>query len=361
MTAVPDPDPRSPERGMILALVLVLALLLSVSMISFTRRAVIDTMIIRNRDAAQRASALARGGVRLGTAMLIEDRLAKNLNAFGDPNVRLTTPGNTEDDAWNQLRHFELADPDGGRLKIEIRDASALLNLNAVVPYTGEDVSPDSDAEEFLVALLEKVIEEMPLDPAEKELYDERELARNLIDWMDSDGIRAVGGGEDDYYQAQDPPYRASNGPLLSVEEIGLVEGFDVQLVEALGHYVTVYPIAGGQGINLNTAPPHVLALIYYGATDKRLADGDIVGRILKMRDQGRTICTGSAPDTDCVTLNEVYLDDGSIFPPVALPDDSNVFRIRARGIVGEIERSVVAVVDRSELTNPQLLFWRSD
>ena len=48
------------QRGVILALVLVLALLLSVSMIGFTRRAVIDTMIVNNRDDAARASALAR-------------------------------------------------------------------------------------------------------------------------------------------------------------------------------------------------------------------------------------------------------------------------------------------------------------
>jgi general secretion pathway protein K len=361
MSEQPQDADRRDERGMILALVLVLALLLSVSLISFTRRAVVDALIVNNRDDAARAAALARGGIRVGIALLLEDRMAKNLQAFGDPNVRITTPGNTLDDSWNRFRDMRVTDPEGGRLRIEIQDAGSLLNLNAVVPYTGEEDVTDPDAEEFLVALLEKVIEEMPVDPGEK-LYEPRDLARNLIDWMDPGDIRMVGGSEDDYYAAQDPPYRPANGPLLSVEELGLVEGFDVQLVEALRHYVTVYPIAGGSGINLNTAPPHVLALIYYGSSgDKRLVDGDIVGRILRKRDEGQVICTGAVPDQDCITLSEVDLGEGSIFPEVVLPDDSDVFTIRARARVGEIERVVTAVVDRSEVTDPQLLFWRSE
>lgn len=362
MSAGPRRRRSARERGVILALVLVLALVLSVSMITFTRRAVVDTMIAANRDASAQAAALARGGVRLAIPLLLQDRLGKRLQAFDDPDVIPMTPGNTPDDIWNLTRGLELEDPEGGRLQVDIEDAGSLLNLNAVIPYTGEDAPPDPDAEEFLVEMLTKVIDEMPVDPADK-LYDPRDLARNLIDWMDTDDIRIVGGREGDYYQDQDPPYEPANGPLLSVDEIGLVEGFDVQLVEALRRYVTVYPIVEANGINLNTAPPHVLALIYYGVSggDKRLADADIVSRILKVREQGRAICTGSDPNLDCVTLSEVGLGEGSIFPPVNLPDDSDVFRVRARARVGEIERVVEAVVDRSDLAKPQLLSWRVD
>jgi hypothetical protein len=34
--------------------------------------------------------------------------------------------------------------------------------------------------------------------------------------------------------------------------------------VDALRPYVTVYPYAGGGGINPNTAPPYVLALLFF-------------------------------------------------------------------------------------------------
>jgi hypothetical protein len=92
-----------------------------------------------------------------------------------------------------------------------------------------------------------------------------------------------------------------------------------------------------------------------------RLADEGIVGRILKIRDEGRVVCTGSVPGADCVTLSEVDLGEGSIFPPVSLPDETDVFTIRARAKVGGVERSVTTVVDRSEVTQPQLLFWRTE
>jgi type II secretory pathway component PulK len=326
------------------------------------RRAVVDTMIVRNRDDAQRASALARGGIRLATALLLEDHFAKQIYAVdpGSEALRFVTPGNTMDDLWSVVSDFEFVDPQGGRMRIDIRDGGALLNVNAVVPYTGEAAPVSPEAEEFLVVLLEKVIDEMSIDPGEK-VYDPRELARNLIDWMDADDTRVVGGGEDDYYLGLDPPYRPPNGPLTSVEEIGLVEGFDVQLVEALRRYVTVFPIIEGRGVNLNTAPPHVLALIWFGVgVDRRLVDAGTVGRIMRMRDEGRIVCTASIPNTDCVTLSEVDLGEGNIFPPVELPDRSTVYTVRVRATVGEIERTVTAAVDVGDLTSPQLLFWRT-
>jgi type II secretory pathway component PulK len=346
----------------VLALVLILALLLSAAMITFSRRAVIDTMIVRNRDAAARAEALARGGVRLASAILIEDRLSKDQLGEGASGPRELSVGNTPDDLWYRLRDYELVTADGSTLRIEIRDAGGLLNLNAVVPYTGSEVKVDQDAEAFLQALLEKVIDEMPVDPGNKN-YDDRELARNLLDYMDADTTRVGGGSEDDYYLSQDPPYQAANRPLLSVEELGLVEGFDVQLMNAMRPYVVVYPLAGATGINLNTAPPHVLALIFHGvAGERRLADADIVQRILRLRKEGSIVCTDTklaADSEDCVSLSEADLGEGSIFPPVSLPADSDSFTITSRATAGEIHRTLVAVLDRSDIEEPQLLFWR--
>lgn len=351
-------DPRR-ESGVVLALVLILALLLSTAIITFSRRAVIDTMIVRNRDDAAQAEALARGGLRLAIPILLEDRIAKGLKAL-DPEIREVTPGNTSDDLWNQLRDYELVNAAGETLQLEIRDAGGLLNLNAVVPYTGTQEPPDQDAEEFLTELLTKVIDEMPVEPGEK-LYDPRELARNLLDYMDTDDIRVVGGLEDEYYLSQDPPYRAANRPLLSTQELGLVEGFDVQLMDALQSYVTVYPVVGAAGINLNTAPPHVLALIYHGvAGSRRLANADVVQSILKVRDEGLVACTSEGEVSEgCVTLADLGLGEGSIFPPAALPDVSDSFTVTARATVGEIQRTLVAIVDRSDTAEPQVLFWR--
>jgi type II secretory pathway component PulK len=54
--------------------VLFFALLLTSSVATFTHRATIDAMISRNRESSARAEALARGGVRVATALILEDR-----------------------------------------------------------------------------------------------------------------------------------------------------------------------------------------------------------------------------------------------------------------------------------------------
>ena len=99
-----------------------------------------------------------------------------------------------------------------------------------------------------------------------------------------------VGGGfEDDYYQSQSPPYRAANRPLLSVDEIGLIEGFDPALVAVVRPYITVYPYVSGLGVNPNTAPPHILSLIYYNdGVEFRLIKEEDVRRILEARNSGK-------------------------------------------------------------------------
>ena len=53
---------RDRRSGVVLAMVLILALVLSAAVLTFTRRAVIDRMIVRNRENLASAEALARGG-----------------------------------------------------------------------------------------------------------------------------------------------------------------------------------------------------------------------------------------------------------------------------------------------------------
>jgi type II secretory pathway component PulK len=352
--------------------VLILALLLSAAIITFMRRAVIDTMIIRNRDAAAQTEALARGGVRLAMALLEGDAFAKNLQRLKQRQTRIggngeaalgTAIGATLQDSWARAGLTTLITPEGGELRIQIFDTSAHLNLNALVPYApkGEAAEGDShsEAEEFLVAFLEKVIDESGIPPGEQ-LYDPRDLAGNLIDYLDSDDVRVKGGFEDDYYQLQSPPYRSANRPLLSVDELRMVEGFDAPLVEAIRPYVTVYPLVGGKGINLNTAPPHVLAAVYHGTSGNyRLASEDTVRRVLQVREEGKFLCAQTETDSDrCTLVTEVV--EGSQYPETRLPAPSKHFTVLSQARLGDVSRRVEAVVDRSEQgAPPRLLSWR--
>lgn len=350
--------PRRRERGIVLPLVLIIGLLLSAAIVTFVRRSVVDKMVVDNRDRGAEAAALARGGVQIATAVLFEDRLQK-LIAARDGQAAISSL----DDAWAKLHTSPMVVESGARLTVRIEDAGARLNLNALVPVSldNEPTEPTEEAEEFLIDFIDRIIENSEL-PRDQSRYDPRELARNLLDYIDADDVAIDGRHEDDYYQRQDPPYAAANRPLLSVDEIAMIEGFDAEIANEIRPYVTVHPLLGDTGINVNTAPPHVLGLLYYGSSgNMRLADTDLVGDILEERDAGRLICTETelAPDR-CVPMSEVGLGEGSVFPPVDWPAEALVFTVVSEARVQEVVHAIEAVIDMSNGQKPRLLSWRA-
>lgn len=334
------------QHGVVLLIVLFFALLLTSSVATFTRRSIVDAMVARNRDASAQAEALARGGVRLATAYLVQDKIEKASNPL---------PIETYLDAWAQLGTIDIPVAENTSLRINIEDAGTLFNLNSLFDFSEGGGDAFSETIPFLSEFFLKVIEESGMAPGEADAYDVTELAEALVDWVDADDIRLAGGFEDDYYQQQDPPYRAQNGPILSVEDLLLVEGFDRKLVAGIRPYVTVFPLAGATGINPNTAPPHILSLLYFndGVVD-RLAKEDEVERILAIREEGGVLCGEGISHELCTPITSIV--PNAIFPPSGYT--SSFFTITAHAVVGEARRSVVAVVDRDQ-EPPLLLSWK--
>jgi type II secretory pathway component PulK len=328
------------QRGIVLiAVVFFIALLVS-GIATFLRRATLDGMIAQNRDLVSRSEALARGGVRLATALLLQDRFDE---------VAIGFRSESRSDLWARVGEVEIPVADGGLLRVRIEDAGSRLNLNGLLDANG---TAHVDAESFLTAFLDKVIEEMPVRDEEKN-YDSAALAGSLVDYVDADDVEPRGDREDDYYQLQDPPYRAPNRPLLSFDELRLVEGFDGALVDAIRPYATVFPFTGG-GINPNTAPSHVLAVLYHGTSgDHRLADEETVRRILDERGGDTVLCETEEGEA-CTTLGAEF---GTAFPPLSYT--AEVFQVRAEARYGQVRRTVEAVIDRSDPAEPLVLSWR--
>jgi len=336
---------RRREQGIVLVVILVFALLLTSTVATFLRRATVDSMIARNREFGARAEALARGGVRLGTLLLIDDLIQDQAG---------TSVGDTLAEPWAQARYLEVPFEDGDSLRVQIEDAGSHLNLNAVFQFDDAGAVHEN-AKALLEALLEKVIDEMPIPPGEK-LYDPPELVANLTDYVDADDLRQRGGPEDDVYQDRDPPQRPSNRPLLSLEELRAVEGFDDRLVDALRPYLTVYPYAGREGINPNTAPPHVLGLLFSDdGVELRFAEEETVRQILEVRQEGGFICGDEQSIEGCTPMREIVTN--AIYPPPAY--HSAIFTITAEARIGDVRRRIEAVLDRESGAQPLLLSWR--
>ena len=126
------------RSGVVLAMVLILGLLLSTTVITFSRRSMIDGLISRNRDRASQAEALARGGIQVALGLLLEDALADGESAEEGGGGLV---GDTLEDDWARIDQIELVTPDGDTLHIQIRDTGARLNLNALIDYSEGDLS----------------------------------------------------------------------------------------------------------------------------------------------------------------------------------------------------------------------------
>jgi len=89
-------------------------------------------------------------------------------------------------------------------------------------------------------------------------------LAVYVADWLDADNIPySDDSAESAYYAGLSPPYQAANRPMVSVNELLRVKGFDRNVFSVLQPFVTALP--GGTVVNVNTAPPEVLAALVEG------------------------------------------------------------------------------------------------
>jgi type II secretory pathway component PulK len=339
------------DSGIVLVVVLFFALLLASTVATFAKIALVDHMIVRNRDARARADALARGGIRLAEVLLLEDKLGEQgSDPSGPPKLDHTQ------DVWARVSGTTIPFEDGSTLRIDIQDAAAKLNLNAVV-VVDDGGAVDAKSTELLNRLFAKVIEEMNLPRGDEAAYDPMVLAAHLIDYVDEDDLGQDGEPEDDAYQQRDPPARAANRPLLSVDELRRIEGFDARLVDALRPYVTVYPYVDGGGINPNTAPPYVLSLLFFDdEVELRLADADTVRSILAIRQDGGFVCGEDQSGEGCTPIRSIVTN--AIFPEPRYTSD--IFTVTALARVGDVARRIEVVIDRSEGSAPRLLSWRA-
>lgn len=131
---------------------------------------------------------------------------------------------------------------EGGELAGELTDQQGLFNLNSLV--RGGRISATD------LAVFRKLLELLQLPP---------EHAAAVVDWIDPDAeVTYPGGAEDGDYLALDPPYRAGNRALTTLDGLARLKGFDAATLERLRPFVTALPQP--TQINVNTAPAEVLA-----------------------------------------------------------------------------------------------------
>jgi type II secretory pathway component PulK len=341
------------EEGIVLLLVLVLVVVAISTAYAMSKTSLIEVISSRQRAQHARAEVLARSGIALAERTLQDDLIE---------GTETTRAIESDLDGWAVLSSQELVLPGDAHLRLSIRDAGGRLNLNALVDREGKRVGETS--KEFLKAALAHIRDTTPELKGRSGLGDEDidDLADAILDWLDKDEETRVGTPEQEFYvdmrKAGSAPL---NRPVFSLDELAGVPGLDALMLDALAAYFTtqpMFPPADGGGANLNTAPPHVLGLIYHGVGEElELLDPRDVFELLKAREEGRVFCPapGAPPCTDF--FGELGIAPGEqIFP--ALAYTSQVFRIDSEARIGEARACVKSVVDRGNGGELKTLYY---
>jgi general secretion pathway protein K len=142
---------------------------------------------------------------------------------------------------------------DNGEIRGAIVDAQGRLNINAL-----GDNGATADLERRRIALL-FAQRGGPLAALDA-----------IADWIDADTIVRDAGAEDAYYAAQPVPGLPPDAPVVRIAELASVKGVTEPSLAAVAPFLSALP--AGTPVNVNTAPPEVLATLVDGLDGDRLA-----------------------------------------------------------------------------------------
>jgi type II secretory pathway component PulK len=262
-------------------------------------------------------------------------------------------------DPWVVIGAAPIEVPDGD-LRIQILDAGGRIPLRALLNQEGEALPISRD---FLKEALEKIIDNLPGRREEKR-YDTEAIADGILDWIDKNKETRLGDDEAKYYEDRRAKRGPVDRPLVSLAELAEVPGLEPPLLTALGDYFSPapeFPRSEGGGLNPNTAPPHLLALLYLVANERgRFVEDEDIYSVLKARKDGQIFCPseGGGTEEDCTDFGSTLGAGGeTIFPPLSF--QANVFSIRVRARMGTAQACIATVVNREKVEKIKPLAYR--
>jgi len=138
---------------------------------------------------------------------------------------------------------------DNGEISGKIIDLQACFNLNALREKT-TDYSVGKKS--VLRKAFESLIVNLNIEGVGQ--FEAEYMTDALVDWLDSNSdIVSAGGAEDSDYEAKAFPYLAANNLLASVNELRVIEHFNVTVIKKLKDFVCVIPENDQLRIDVNT------------------------------------------------------------------------------------------------------------
>jgi general secretion pathway protein K len=293
---------RRQETGAALVTVLLAVTLLTVVVVEFTYSAQVDHHLTHNGLKALQARYLARSGVNLAMLVLKKDTQNSAIDSLGDDWARALPP----------LPAGE------GTVLVRVSDEQGKLNLNALRNTNGTINGRWREVAERLFEL--RGLEISLLDP--------------LLDWLDGDDFPEPRGAENSHYRTLTPPYAPRNSFLITLGELGQIEGLTAALRARLNEVTTVLPTNSSK-INVNTAPSEVVTALFPSV------DQETLEQFLRTRVE--TPLRGPSDLRERLGLNSRSPVDTLMLTDVR----SEFFAIHALATVAPVSQGVTVLVQR--------------
>lgn len=311
------------ERGIALLATMLAIAMMTIIVVDFTSSSAMGYLSAANHANEIRAEYLARSGISIGLALIAQDTRAQlaqqmsggaaaPLGSSGASGASSGVSGSSSVSGQGQpfdsffsvwAVPFPPMPVNGGTMQLSVVDEARKFNINKLINFNpltsltqtlpGAQASPlgapsaaatpvagqpTAGAGGTGLALgqinpnavmqLTRLVMLLGISPA---------IIPPIVDWLDPDSIESEGGAEADYYMRLMPPYEPRNGPMPTLGDLRLVKGIDDATFMKLRNYLTVAP---EPAVNINTAPPEVLACL-----DQSLSDNPkIMQQIIEAR-----------------------------------------------------------------------------
>lgn len=213
------PSFRTPRRGSVLFVVLVVVVMITLSAYTFTELMYIENKATHLTGRQIQARNVAESGVAMLSVFLEQepDLIAEQGGIYDNPTIMrgiLVHPDENSDmrGRFSILAPALNADGSIEGVRFGLEDESSRVNLNALLML---EQQTEGAGKTLLMAL-----------PGMTE-----DIADCILDYLDEDDEPRAFGAEYDYYNTLDPPYNPKNGPLETVEELLLVKGVRPELL----------------------------------------------------------------------------------------------------------------------------------
>ncbi len=376
--------PLQNDRGAVLVITIFVVALVTILVLEYHYDAAVEIELAENHANDAKAYHLAIAGLNFAQAVLANDtnaydapnELWYNLEAFGciAPNELLTlaktfieSQVKLGDDTPEET--LSESEPDTQAcVALKIVDENRKLPINNILDESGLETPWAGIATELLTAAWDgEESRDLPAD-----------AIGAVMDWIDrSEGNTRGGGvgGEDDYYQTLDPPYKTPGRKIEVPGELRLIRFFTCERLAKLFDDVecaqipnldlgtNLYFSTFDHRVNINTAHPSLLLAM---TNNDEACLEDIEAKRSPADDQPQLFAEPFKTDEDMenlTCLKEEVRDlpelqtkvrsDNSAEPEPYIPSDSLAvssthFRVEAQATIdGQVNKKVVAVFHR--------------